>query len=87
MKVNQINRKVMGNQKIKKAIIIIIMIMIMILFHSEDKLNESNNKEYSKLSLGANFEYNALHFLLYGVNELINLPRIIYYPIVNFTDY
>ena len=53
----------------------------------EDKLNESNNKEYYKLSLGANFEYNALHFLLYGVDKLINLPRIIYYPIANFIDY
>ena len=53
----------------------------------EDKLNESNNKEYYKLSLGANFEYNALHFLLYGIDKLINLPRIIYYPIANFIDY
>ena len=53
----------------------------------EDKLNESNNKEYYKLSLGANFEYNALHFILYGIDKLINLPRIIYYPIANFIDY
>ena len=88
MKVNQINQKMIKNQKSNNnnkksnnnnnendSL------------SSEDKLNESNNKEYYKLSLGANFEYNALHFLLYGVNELINLPRIIYYPIVNFTDY
>ena len=55
---------------------------------SEDELNESNNnKEYYKLSLGSNFGYNALHFLLYGVDKLINLHRIIYYPIANFIDY
>ena len=89
MKVNQINQKMIKNQKSNNnnkksnnnndydndSL------------SSEDKLNESNNKEYYKLSLGANFEYNALHFLLYGIDKLINLPRIIYYPIANFIDY
>jgi hypothetical protein len=39
------------------------------------------------LSFGANFQYNDLHFLLYGVKEYINLPRIIFYPIVEYKDY
>jgi hypothetical protein len=49
--------------------------------------NQRNNKEYYKLSLGANFGYNSLHFLLYGVKEYSNLPRIIYYPVVTYKDY
>ena len=49
--------------------------------------NQKNNKEYYKLSLGANFEYNPLHFLLYGIKEYINLPRIIFYPVVKYKDY
>ena len=53
----------------------------------DKKLDEINNKEYYKLSLGANFEYNALHFLFYGIEEFTALPRIIYYPIVKFMDY
>ena len=53
----------------------------------QKKLRESNNNEYYKLSLGASFEYNALHYLLYGINEFINLPRIIFYPIVEYMEY
>ena len=49
--------------------------------------NQKNNKEYYKLSFGANFQYNDLHFLLYGVKEYINLPRIIFYPVVKYKDY
>ena len=37
--------------------------------NEEEKIQKSNNKEYYKLSLGANFEYNALHFLLYGIKK------------------
>ena len=39
------------------------------------------------MSFGANFQYNDLHFLLYGVKEYINLPRIIFYAIVEYKDY
>ena len=57
----------------------------------EDKTNKNiediDNENYYKLTLGASFEYNALHFLLYGIKEFINFPRIVYYPIVNFMDY
>ena len=55
--------------------------------NEEEIINESNNKEYYKLSLGANFEYNALHFLLYGIKKYINFPRIIFYPVVKYLDY
>ena len=53
----------------------------------EKKRIESNNKEFYKFSLGASFEYNALHFLLYGISEFINLPRIVFYPLFDFKDY
>ena len=59
----------------------------MSLISEEDKRELENNKEYYKLSLGASFEYNSLHFLLYGIEQLINLPRIIFYPVVKFMDY
>ena len=55
--------------------------------NEEEKIQKSNNKEYYKLSLGANFEYNALHFLLYGIKKFITFPRIIYYPLVEYKDY
>ena len=55
--------------------------------NEEEIINESNNKEYYKLSLGANFEYNELHFLLYGIKKYINFPRIIFYPVVKYLDY
>ena len=53
----------------------------------ENKRIESKNKEFYKFSLGGNFEYNALHFLLYGIREIINLPRIVFYPLFDFKDY
>ena len=50
-------------------------------------IDESNNREYYKLSLGAKFEFNALQYLLYGIKKYKNFPRIIYYPIVEYLDY
>ena len=55
--------------------------------NEEDKRNRINNKEFNKLSKGANFEYNTLHFLLYGIKNYINFPRIVFYPVVNYMDY
>ncbi len=55
--------------------------------NEEDKRNRINNKEFCKLSNGANFEYNALRFLLYGIKNYINFPRIVFYPVVNYMDY
>ena len=49
--------------------------------------NEQNNKEFYKLSLGENFEYNSLLFLLHGIKTYINLPRIIFYPLIEYKDY
>lgn len=54
--------------------------------NSEMEQNK-NNKEFHKFSLGENFEYNSLVFLLYGIQEYINLPRIIFYPLVEYQDY
>jgi len=48
---------------------------------------KKNNKEFHKYSLGENFEYNSLVFLLYGIQSYINLPRIIFYPLVDYQDY
>jgi hypothetical protein len=58
--------------------------------NNDEKINEIdeiNNREYYKLSLGANFEYNALHFLLYGIKKFTNFPRIVFFPIVKYIDY
>ena len=55
--------------------------------NEQEIIDESNNREYYKLSLGANFEFNALQYLLYGIKKYRNLPRIIYYPIVEYLDY
>jgi len=55
--------------------------------NKKENLENENNNKYYKLSLGGNFEYNSLKFLLYGIKEYINFPRIIFYPIVNFKDY
>ena len=52
-----------------------------------EKRMEYNNNEFYKFSFGANFEYNSLHFLLYGISEFINLPRIVFYPLFDFKDY
>ena len=46
-----------------------------------------NNIEFHKFSLGENFEYNSLVFLLYGIQTYINLPRIIFYQLVDYQDY
>ena len=53
----------------------------------EKKRIESNNNEFYTFSLGENFDYNALHFLLYGISKYINLPRIVFYPLFDFKDY
>ena len=47
---------------------------------------EYNNNEFYKFSFGSNFEYNSLHFLLYGIREFINLPRIVFYPLFDFKN-
>lgn len=54
--------------------------------NSEMEQNK-NIKEYYKFSLGENFEYNSLVFLLYGIQAYINLPRIVFYPLVDYQDY
>lgn len=46
----------------------------------EMELNK-NNKDFPK------FEYNSLIFLLYGIQVYINLPIIIFYPLVDYQDY
>ena len=52
-----------------------------------EKRMESNNNKFYKFSLGPNFEYNVLHFLLYCISEFINLRRIVFYPLFDFKDY
>ena len=54
-----------------------------------DEFNEKkkNYKEFYKLSLGASFEYNSLHFLLDGIDKYKNFPRIVFYPIITCIDY
>ena len=54
---------------------------------SSKNIKEIDNKNYYKLTLGASFEYNALNFLLFGIKEFKNFPRIVYYPIVEYKDY
>ena len=54
---------------------------------SPKNIDDIDNENYYKLTLGASFEYNALNFLLYGIKELVNFPRIVYYPIVEYKDY
>ena len=46
-------------------------------------LNKSNNDEQNTIS----FKPNALNFMLLGIRKYINLPRIIYYPIVKYINY
>ena len=54
-----------------------------------DEFNEEekNYKEFYKLSLGASFEYNSLHFLLNGIDKYKNFPGIIFFPIITCIDY
>ena len=54
---------------------------------SSKNIDEMDNKNYYKLTLGASFEYNASNFLLFGIKEFKNFPRIVYYPIVEYKDY
>ena len=46
-----------------------------------------NNKVFYKLSLGENLEFNSLLFLRHGIKAYTNLPRIIFYPLVDYKDY
>jgi hypothetical protein len=52
-----------------------------------NKTEEDNNQQFYKLSLGANFEFNSLKYLLYGIKEYVNLPRIVFYPIIDYIEY
>ena len=44
-------------------------------------------KNFTNYLLGENFEYNSLIFLLHGIKKYINLPRIIFYPLIDYKDY
>ena len=55
--------------------------------NSSQNIEDIDNKNYYKLTLGASFEYNALNFLLFGIKKFVNFPRIVYYPIVEYMDY